>query len=136
MLTNLPDAFIKNKGIVVVPTEELGFKERVKNDIVLVEAVPEFKPTVVKRDYEDEGRLRKEKEFLEREKQLQERERELNRREAQKNNNGTWIDKRIKKNPIDMEVDDFYDRVLKGNRKRNHNKKHKPNFNWNIRIGK
>ena len=85
----------------------------------------------------NEGRLReeREREFLEREKQLQERERELNRREAQKNNNGTWIDKRIKKNPIDMEVDDFYDRVLKGNRNRNHNKKQKPNFNWNIRIG-
>jgi S1-C subfamily serine protease len=135
LLPNLPDAFIRDKGIVVVPAEEVGFKERVKNDIVLVEAVPEFKPTMVKRDYEEEGRLRKEKEFLEREKQLQERERELNRREAQKNNNGTWIDKRIKKNPIDMEVDDFYDRVLKGNRKRNHSKQHKPNFNWNIRIG-
>ena len=91
---------------------------------------------MVKRDYEEEERLRKEKEYLEREKQLQERERELNRREAQKNNNGTWIDKRIKKNRIDMEVDDFYDRVLKGNRNRNHNKKQKPNFNWNIRIGK
>ena len=38
---------------MVVPAEEVGFKERVKNDIVLVEAVPEFKPkfkpTVVKK---------------------------------------------------------------------------------------
>ena len=52
LLPNLPDIFIKQKGIVPVPVEEIGFKERVKNDIVLVEAVPEFKPTVVKRDYE------------------------------------------------------------------------------------
>jgi S1-C subfamily serine protease len=135
LLPNLPDTFIRDKGIVVVPVEEVGFKERVKNDIVLVEAVPEFRPTMVKRDYEDEGRLRDERErdIADRERELLERERELNRREAQKNNNGTWIDKRIKKNPIDMEVDNFYDRVLKGNR--NHNKKQKPNFNWNIRIG-
>ena len=35
---------------MVVPAEEVGFKERVKNDIVLVEAVQEFKPTVVKSD--------------------------------------------------------------------------------------
>ena len=35
---------------MVVPAEEVGFKERVKNDIVLVEAVLEFKPTVVKSD--------------------------------------------------------------------------------------
>ena len=57
----MPDAFIRDKGIVVVPAEEVRFKERVKNDIVLVEAVPEFKPTVVNRDYEDEGRLREER---------------------------------------------------------------------------
>ena len=44
MLTNLPDSFLRNKGVIVVPTEELGFKERVKNDIVLIEAIPEFKP--------------------------------------------------------------------------------------------
>ena len=50
ILPALPNAFIRDKGIVVVPTEEVGFKERVKNDIVLVEAVPEFKPTVVKSD--------------------------------------------------------------------------------------
>jgi S1-C subfamily serine protease len=103
LLPNLPDAFIRDKGIVVVPVEEVGFKERVKNDIVLVEAVPEFKPTMVKRDYEEEERLRKEKEFLEREKQLQERERELNKRESQKNNNGTWIDERIKRNQKTIE---------------------------------
>ena len=90
LLPNLPDAFIRDKGIVVVPVEEVGFKERVKNDIVLVEAVPEFKPTVVKRDYEDEGRLREERERqsqeeerLRREKEIVERERELLEREQQ-----------------------------------------------------
>ena len=50
ILPALPNAFIRDKGIVVVPAEEVGFKERVKSDIVLVEAVPEFKPTVVKSD--------------------------------------------------------------------------------------
>ena len=54
LLPNLPDAFIRDKRIVVVPAEEVGFKERVKNDIVLVEAVPEFKPTVVKSDNNDD----------------------------------------------------------------------------------
>jgi len=90
LLPNLPDAFIRDKGIVVVPAEEVGFKERVKNDIVLVEAVPEFKPTVVKRDYEDEGRLREERERefreeerLRREREIVERERELLEREQQ-----------------------------------------------------
>jgi hypothetical protein len=77
LLPNLPDAFIRDKGIVVVPVEEIGFKERVKNDIVLVEAVPEFKPTVVKRDYEDEGRLREEREIAERERELLEREQQI-----------------------------------------------------------
>ena len=90
LLPNLPDAFIRDKGIVVVPVEEVGFKERVKNDIVLVEAVPEFKPTVVKRDYKDEGRLREERERefreeerLRREREIVERERELLEREQQ-----------------------------------------------------
>jgi len=90
LLPNLPDTFIKQKGIVPVPVEEIGFKERVKNDIVLIEAVPEFKPTVVKRDYEDEGRLREERERqaqeeerLRREKEIVERERELLEREQQ-----------------------------------------------------
>jgi len=215
LLPNLPDAFIRDKGIVVVPVEEVGFKERVKNDIVLVEAVPEFKPTVVKRDYEDEGRLRdererniadRERELLERERQAQEeerlrrereiveRERELLEREQQieaeerqrrerdiaererrlqereqqmrrtnrqeyeynsatgrqENRNGMTCQelgvctneayKRSQRELRDREkwkrVDDFYDGVLKGNRNRNHNKQHKPNFNWNIRIGK
>ena len=77
MLTNLPDAFIRDKGIVVVPTEELGFKERVKNDIVLIEAVPEFKPTVAKRDYEDEERLRRERDIADREQELMETERQV-----------------------------------------------------------
>ena len=90
LLPNLPDAFIRDKGIVVVPVEEVGFKERVKNDIVLVEAVPEFKPTVVKRDYKDEGRLREERERefreeerLRREREIVEREQELRDRERQ-----------------------------------------------------
>ena len=83
LLPNLPDAFIRDKGIVVVPVEEVGFKERVKNDIVLVEAVPEFKPTVVKRDYEDEGRLReeREREIIEREQELRDRERQVQEEE-------------------------------------------------------
>ena len=87
LLPNLPDTFIKQRGIVPVPIEQSSFKERVKNDIVLVEAVPEFKPTVVKRDYEEEERLRKEQEVLQRERELEQREQELNRREAQQNNN-------------------------------------------------
>ena len=90
LLPNLPDAFIRDKGIVVVPAEDVGFKERVKNDIVLVEAVPEFKPTMVKRDYEEEERLREEseralleEERLRRERGIVERERELLEREQQ-----------------------------------------------------
>ncbi len=87
LLPNLPDTFIKQRGIVPVPIEQPSFKERVKNDIVLVEAVPEFKPTVVKRDYEEEERIRKEQDVLQRERELAEREQELNRREVQQNNN-------------------------------------------------
>jgi hypothetical protein len=84
LLPNLPDTFIKQKGIVPVPIEQPSFKERVKNDIVLVEAVPEFKPTVVKRDYGEQERLRKEQDVLQRERELEQREQELNRRKAQK----------------------------------------------------
>ena len=84
LLPNLPDTFIKQKGIVPVPIEQPSFKERVKNDIVLVEAVPEFKPTLVKRDYKEEERLRKEQDVLQRERELGQREQELNRRKAQK----------------------------------------------------
>ena len=113
LLPNLPNTFIKQRGIVPVPIEQSSFKERVKNDIVLVEAVPEFKPTLVKRDYEEEERLRKEQDILQRERELEqrtkdyvekerlrkkqdvlqrerelaEREQELNRREAQQQNN-------------------------------------------------
>ena len=50
---------------------------------MLVEAVPEFKPTVVKRDYEEEERLRKESEITEREQQLQEREQQVQRKERE-----------------------------------------------------
>ena len=109
LLPNLPDAFIRDKGIVVVPAEEVGFKERVKNDIVLVEAVPEFKPTVVKRDYEDEGRLREEREIVEREQELRERERQVQDKERelkQKEN-------RIVKQPKDMgNLDYSYEALL------------------------
>ena len=159
LLPSLPDTFIRKKGIVVIPAEDVGFKERVKNDIVLVEAVPEFKPTMVKRDYEEEERLRKERDVLQREKQLEERERELNRREAQKNNNGTWIDERIKKNKRNKSTfKEQMNRELESVRpvgpcafgspanpdgscdigplrKPNRNKP-KGNFNFNIRIGK
>jgi S1-C subfamily serine protease len=93
LLPNLPDTFIKQKGIVPVPIEQSSFKERVKNDIVLVEAVPEFKPTVVKRDYEEEDRVRKERDVLQREKELEQREQELNRREAQQQNNN-WEERK------------------------------------------
>ena len=41
LLSNLPDTFIRKKGIVPVPIEQSSFKERVKNDIVLVEVVPQ-----------------------------------------------------------------------------------------------
>jgi hypothetical protein len=58
-------------------TEELGFKERVKNDIVLIEAVPEFKPIVAKKDYEEEERLRRERGIFDREQELLEIERQV-----------------------------------------------------------
>ena len=77
MLTNLPDSFVRDKGIIVVPTEELEFKERVKNDIVLVEAVPEFKSIVAKKDYEEEERLRRERDISDREQELLEIERQV-----------------------------------------------------------
>ena len=84
LLPNLPDTFIKQKGIVPVPIEQPSFKERVKNDIVLVEAVPEFKPTLVKRYYKEEERIRKEQDILQRERELEQREQELNRLKEQK----------------------------------------------------
>ncbi len=178
LLPNLPDAFIRDKGIVVVPAEDVGFKERVKNDIVLIEAVPEFKPTVVKRDYEDEGRLREEseralleEERLRREREIVERERELLEREQQieaeerlrRERNIAERERRLREREMELKQkeqfnvhssDDFlrkrreaaeaetrhWESLMgkhKPNRKRNNNsnKKHKPNFNWNIRIG-
>jgi S1-C subfamily serine protease len=178
LLPNLPDAFIRDKGIVVVPAEDVGFKERVKNDIVLIEAVPEFKPTVVKRDYEDEGRLREEseralleEERLRREREIVERERELLEREQQieaeerlrRERNIAERERRLREREMELKQkeqfnvhssDDFlrkrreaaeaetrhWENLMgkhKPNRKRNNNsnKKHKPNFNWNIRIG-
>ena len=77
MLTNLPDSFVRDKGIIVVPTEELGFKERVKNDIVLIETIPEFKPIVAKKDYEEKERLRRERDISDREQELLEIERQV-----------------------------------------------------------
>ena len=41
LLSSLPDAFIREKGIVPVPNDQARFKELVKNDIVLVEVVPQ-----------------------------------------------------------------------------------------------
>ena len=92
LLSNLPKSFIKQKGIVPVPIEQASFKERVKNDIVLVEAIPEFKTTVVKFDHQkeeilrheiekrlaqEEEELRKDKEILENERKQLEREKEM-----------------------------------------------------------
>ena len=62
LLPNLPGALIRDKEIVAVPAKQVGFMERVKNDIVLVEAVLGYKPVVVKSDDEDAGRLSEERE--------------------------------------------------------------------------
>ena len=151
LLPNLPDTFIKQKGIVPVPIEQSSFKERVKNDIVLVEAVPEFQPTVVKRDYEEEERLRKEQDVLQRERKLEQREQKLNRREAQQNNNWEERNKRDQRRIAEQRRRDSERRnsrdtggCIVGNgmggcdigplRKRNN--KPKGNFNFNIHIGK
>jgi S1-C subfamily serine protease len=162
LLPNLPDTFIKQRGIVPVPIEQSSFKERVKNDIVLVEAVPEFQPTVVKRDYEEEDRLRKEQDVLQRERELEQREQELNRREVQQNN--SWkernrrdiaeiermhnLRKKNKRPSCDIcRVDPItgeqieYGEYLKrypnrSNRGTSSNNKLKGNFNLNFRIGK
>ena len=151
LLPNLPDTFIKQKGIVPVPIEQSSFKERVKNDIVLVEAVPEFQPTVVKRDYEEEERLRKEQDVLQRERKLEQREQKLNRREGQQNNNWEERNKRDQRRIAEQRRRDSERRnsrdtggCIVGNgmggcdigplRKRNN--KPKGNFNFNIHIGK
>jgi S1-C subfamily serine protease len=152
LLPNLPDTFIKQKGIVPVPIEQSSFKERVKNDIVLVEAVPEFKPTVVKRDYAKEERLRKEQDVLQRERELEQREQELNRREAQQQNNNWEERNRRERNRIaeqrrsDIERRNSRDigGCVVGNGmggcdigiSRQRNRKPKGNFNFNLRIGK
>jgi S1-C subfamily serine protease len=141
LLPNLPDTFIKQKGIVPVPIEQSSFKERVKNDIVLVEAVPEFKPTVVKRDYEEEERIRKEQDVLQREKELEQRERELNRREAQQNNNWEQRSRRDQRRinrtgPCYGGMPANSDGSCDIGPLRKRNNKPKGNFNFNIRIGK
>ena len=141
LLPNLPDTFIKQKGIVPVPIEQSSFKERVKNDIVLVEAVPEFKPTVVKRDYEEEERIRKEQDVLQREKELEQRERELNRREAQQNNNWEQRSRRDQRRinrtgPCYGGMPANSDGSCDIGPLRKRNNKPKGNFNFNFRIGK
>jgi S1-C subfamily serine protease len=141
LLPNLPDTFIKQKGIVPVPIEQSSFKERVKNDIVLVEAVPEFKPTVVKRDYEEEERLRKEQDVLQRERELEQRERELNRREAQQNNNWEQRSRRDQRRinrtgPCYGGMPANSDGSCDIGPLRKRNNKPKGNFNFNFRIGK
>ena len=152
LLPNLPDTFIKQRGIVPVPIEQSSFKERVKNDIVLVEAVPEFKPTLVKRDYGEEERIRKEQDVLQRERELEQREQELNRREAQQQNNN-WEERNrrdqrriAEQRRRDIERHNSRDRggCIVGNgmggcdigplRKRNSTPK--GNFNFNFRLGR
>ena len=131
LLPNLPDAFIRDKGIVVVPVEKAGFKERVKNDIVLVEAIPEFKPTVVKRDYEEEERLRRESEITEREQQLQERERQVQRKERE-------LRQRNQESTPYQDTRTEWEKCCAGDiepaRPQNRNRS-KGNFNFNIRFG-
>ena len=122
-----------------------------KNDIVLVEAVPEFQPTVVKRDYEEEDRVRKERDVLKRERELEQREQELNRREAQHNNNWEERNRRDQRRIAEQRRRDIERRNSRdtgGCRVRNgmggcdigplrkRNSKPKGNFNFNFRIGK
>jgi S1-C subfamily serine protease len=156
LLPNLPDTFIKQRGIVPVPVEQSSFKERVKNDIVLVEAVPEFQPTLVKRDYEEEERIRKEQDVLQRERELEQRERELNRREAQQNNNWEERNRRERRSTQDnvglipcevgcgpgtdtyekhKQIERDFEKARQRNRRKRNNKP-KRNFNFNFRIGK
>ena len=93
LLSSLPESFIKPTGIVPVPIEQDSFEERVKNDIVLVEAIHEFKTTTVakfdhqkeeilrqeieKRLAQEEEELRKDREILENERKQLEREKEM-----------------------------------------------------------
>ena len=151
LLPNLPDTFIKQRGIVPVPIEQSSFKEKVKNDIVLVEAVPEFKPTVVKRDYKEEERLRKEQDVLQRERELEQREQELSRREAQQQNNNWGERNRREQRRIAeqrrRDIERRNSRDTGGCRVRNgmggcdiaplrkRNSKPKGNFNFNFRLG-
>ena len=91
LLSSLPESFIKPTGIVPVPIEQARFEERVKNDIVLVEAIPEFKATVVRFDHqkeeilrhEIENRLAQEEEELRRDKEILENERKQLEREKE-----------------------------------------------------
>ena len=132
LLPNLPGIFIKQKGIVPVPVEEIGFKERVKNDIVLIEAVPEFKPTVVKRDYEEEERLRREREITERERQLQEREQQVQRKERElRQRNQESVPRREGKTAWELCCEGDIEPVRPRNRHRPKGK-----FNFNIHFGK
>jgi S1-C subfamily serine protease len=130
LLPSLPDAFIRDKGIMVVPAEEVGFKERVKNDIVLVEAVPEFKPTVVKRDYEEEERLRREREIAERERELREREQQVLDKERELKQKENRTGKKPKRDG------DFYDQFFtpSGQGDSLYRDKKKPKWNFDINI--
>ena len=104
LLSSLPESFIKQKGILPVPIEQPSFEERVKKDIVLVEAIHEFKTTTVakfdhqkeeilrqeieKRLAQEEEELRKDREILENERKQLKREKEMDevlRLEREKN---------------------------------------------------
>ena len=136
------------RGIVPVPVEQSSFKERVKNDIVLVEAVPEFQPTLVKRDYEEEERLRKEQDVLQRERELEQREQELNRREAQQRRDQRDTAEQSRRTvererPWNNRNGPCYggmqanpDGSCDIGPLRKRNNKPKGNFNFNLRIGK
>ena len=93
LLQKLPDAFLRDSGIMVVPNKmnnslNEGFKERIKDDIVLVEAVPKFyreeEERVVEKDNSRHGDFTERESYLiKKEKELEERERKLNERQLQ-----------------------------------------------------
>ena len=64
LLPKLPDTFIKQKGIVPVSIEQSSFKERVKNDIVLVEVVPQNTDNVEQPLAENNNREKSQNEII------------------------------------------------------------------------
>ncbi|MEO2043183.1 MAG: pentapeptide repeat-containing protein [Nitrospinaceae bacterium] len=64
LLSNLPDAFIREKGIVPVPNDQARFKELVKNDIVLVEVVPQSPRKAEQPLAKNNSRVRSQKETI------------------------------------------------------------------------